>query len=268
MIERCQLRYVRKAAEKKGATACFRKSRHIAVLYAILPCEAFKSPAREGERPLGENLNRGTGAARRSRGRPKVTSDTAKREKIVNCARELFAREGYVQSTMEKIATHCKMSKRTLYRLFPSKEDLFVAIVETHRQTMLALPCDYDDLPLTEALERIFKIDLDEKQERNRQAFIRMAIQETGRHPDLETLFLRHGPEKAHSLLGDWFARQSDAGRIVINDPGTTAKMLMDMIFGAVVHKPGQDFEWPSREKRQAYIRRCIDIFINGIRAR
>ena len=217
---------------------------------------------------MGESLNPGANTARRSRGRPKVTSDTAQREKIVSCARELFAHEGYAQSTMEKIATQCKMSKRTLYRLFPSKEDLFAAIVETHRQTMLALPGDYDGLPLTDALERIFKIDLNEKQERDRQAFIRMTLQEACRHPDLETLFLRHGPEKALSLLSDWFAHQSDAGRIVIGDPGTTARMLMDMIFGAVVLKPVQDFEWPSLEKRRDYIRRCIDIFINGIRAR
>ena len=204
----------------------------------------------------------------RTRGRPKVIPDERQRATILRETRDLFIEEGYARATTEKVATRSRISKRTLYRLFPSKEELFAAIIDTHRRSMLDLPGDYDIIPLTDALERIFRIDLTPEEEHERYAVLRLAIIESARFPELDALFRQHGPEKSLSLLAEWFARQRTLGRIVVDDVDSTAKMLMDMIFGAVTFKRKGEVDWPHGAERKAHIRRCIHVFVNGIRPR
>ena len=204
----------------------------------------------------------------RSRGRPKLGSDDAQKNSIIAQAYELFREEGYARSTTDEVAARCKISKRTLYRLFPSKSALFAAIVDAHRQSMLDLPGDYDALPLTDALERIFKVDIDPVVARERFAFLRLMILESAKFPELEAIALQHGRDMSRSLLADWFAHQRTLGRIVIDDVESAAKMLIDMIVGAIVVKIGGEVEWPGGDRYSAYVRRCIHLFVNGIRPR
>lgn len=53
----------------------------------------------------------------------------AKREEILGAARALFLREGYADAGMEFVARAAGVSTATLYAYFPSKADLFKAIV-------------------------------------------------------------------------------------------------------------------------------------------
>jgi AcrR family transcriptional regulator len=54
---------------------------------------------------------------------------SAKREEILGSARTLFLREGYADAGMEFVARTAGVSTATLYAYFPSKADLFKAIV-------------------------------------------------------------------------------------------------------------------------------------------
>src|SRR5438105_3765388 len=51
------------------------------------------------------------------------------RERLVASARELFAREG-VEVTVEEITHHAGVGMGTLYRHFPTKEELIDAVLE------------------------------------------------------------------------------------------------------------------------------------------
>lgn len=48
----------------------------------------------------------------------------AKRRQILDAARPLFLAQGFEGTTMDAITTAARVSKRTLYRYYPSKEDL------------------------------------------------------------------------------------------------------------------------------------------------
>jgi len=52
-----------------------------------------------------------------------------KRREILNAARTLFASEGYADTGMEVVARMASVSTATLYAHFPSKADLFRAVV-------------------------------------------------------------------------------------------------------------------------------------------
>jgi AcrR family transcriptional regulator len=50
--------------------------------------------------------------------------------KIVELTEEKFFRDGFYKTTMDEVASELKMSKKTIYKFFPSKEDLVMAIAK------------------------------------------------------------------------------------------------------------------------------------------
>lgn len=201
----------------------------------------------------------------RTRGRPKCVPDDTQSDMIVNGARRLFAKKGYGATTTDDIAAECKISKQTLYRLFPGKSALFVAVVAALSRKCLDLPCDDDDLPLAEALARIFMIDLSEQAERERVEILRLVIVEGRNFPELSDILKRHGLEVSRTELADWLARQCARGRLKAGDMTARAQMLIDMVFGATTLKNTGDLEWPGAEQRRAHIHNCIDVFLHGV---
>ena len=49
-------------------------------------------------------------------------------KKIVELTEEKFFRDGFYKTTMDEVASELKMSKKTIYKFFPSKDDLVTAI--------------------------------------------------------------------------------------------------------------------------------------------
>lgn len=75
------------------------------------------------------------------------------RAKLVDVARQLFAKKGVDGTTMNDIAVASKKGRRTLYTYFKSKEDIYMAVVESELEM------------LSDAMEQVAKKDItpDEK---------------------------------------------------------------------------------------------------------
>ena len=75
------------------------------------------------------------------------------RAKLVDVARQLFAKKGVDDTTMSDIAVASKKGRRTLYTYFKSKEDIYMAVVESELEM------------LSDAMEQVAKKDItpDEK---------------------------------------------------------------------------------------------------------
>jgi len=68
---------------------------------------------------------------RRRRGRPKDQELTARRcEEILDVAARVFAERGYAETDVQLIADELGVGKGTIYRYFPSKQELFLAAVD------------------------------------------------------------------------------------------------------------------------------------------
>jgi AcrR family transcriptional regulator len=204
-------------------------------------------------------------ARARTRGRPKCVPDDAQCCLIVNGARRLFVKKGYGATTTDDIVAECKISKQTLYRLFPGKSALFAAVVAALSRKCLDLPRDDDDLPLADTLARIFMVDLSEEAERERVEILRLVIVEGRNFPELSDILKHHGLEVSRAELADWLTRQCALGRLKAGDMTALAQLLIDMVFGAIGLKNIGDLEWPSAEQRRAHIHNCIDVFLHGV---
>nr|ASK48474.1 hypothetical protein [Agrobacterium deltaense] len=90
-------------------------------------------------------------------------------------------------------------------------------------------------------------------------------IVEGRQFPELAPLVREFGAERSRVLLGEWLERQSALGRVDVPDPQTAAKMLMDVAFGAISLKSEDGPQWPGRENRRDYLRRCFALIAAGL---
>jgi AcrR family transcriptional regulator len=56
------------------------------------------------------------------------------RRKILDAAREVFFRDGFVNANLDEVAALAEVAKGTLYRHFDSKADLYVAVLSHNGQ--------------------------------------------------------------------------------------------------------------------------------------
>ena len=73
------------------------------------------------------------------------------RAKLVDVARQLFAKKGVEDTTMNDIAVASRKGRRTLYTYFKSKEQIYMAVVESELEMLSDR--------LTEAVERAVSPD-------------------------------------------------------------------------------------------------------------
>ena len=198
------------------------------------------------------------------RGRPKALSDAHQRDRVLTALHQVLAEKGYAGTTMDLVATTAGLSKKTLYALFDSKEQVFGALVDQHRTSILDLPRAVSDQPLADELAAIFRLDLDPAQAKARHAILEVMIAEALRHPELRGVLDIHGPFAAEALLSQWLSRECQRGRLVLADPADAAAILMGMMFSVLVPKPFETDMQASEALPARRGRLAIDIFLNG----
>ena len=72
----------------------------------------------------------------RKLGRPADTDSSDTRERIVMCACERFAAEGFEGTTNKDIADRAKVSSAALYHYFPSKADIYIAVCDSITESL------------------------------------------------------------------------------------------------------------------------------------
>ena len=84
-------------------------------------------------------------------GRPPSTTH----ERIVDVALDLFARQGFSRTTVDEIAAAAGVGRRTIFRYFPSKNDIVIADFDARLERLrLALAESDPELAPMEALRR------------------------------------------------------------------------------------------------------------------
>jgi AcrR family transcriptional regulator len=73
------------------------------------------------------------------------------RERIVDCARELFNSRGFVDVSIDQIMAHAGLTRGGFYNHFQSKEDLFVEVVHAYEHFNPAERWDTIEFDLSES---------------------------------------------------------------------------------------------------------------------
>ena len=206
---------------------------------------------------------------RRPRGRPQVRSDEETRRLIADAARRVFVASGFFAANMDDVARTAAVSKKTLYRLFPTKADLFRASVADRIDSFI-LALDEERvaaLPAEAALVRILteygRLTLSE----DTIAIQKLVLAESDRFPELAADFYRGAVVATQRVFVRCLEHLHCSGAIQVDDAEEAAGMLRGMMVfepwraTALGHKPLPDVE--GIEKRAT---RCACLFLDGCR--
>jgi len=69
---------------------------------------------------------------------PKRVNKEKKKQRIVNSANKIFARDGYFNAKVEKIAIAADVGKGTIYEYFSSKDELFLNVFNNFKENVLS----------------------------------------------------------------------------------------------------------------------------------
>ena len=169
----------------------------------------------------------------RPRRAPRLASGGAIRE----AAARLFLEKGYQGTSMDEIAAAARISKQTIYTHFPSKEQLFAALVLANTERVEEF---------AEGLVRTFgEADgLEDGLRRVARTYARMVIQPevlrlrrlvlaaAGRFPDLARRYYEPVPERVYGVLATLLQELSDAGRLRVDDPRLAAQHFAWLVLG------------------------------------
>jgi AcrR family transcriptional regulator len=204
-------------------------------------------------------------------GRPQLRSDDDTRKIIYDSARAEFLAGGYASTSMENVACRAGISTKTLYRLVPTKDDLFAGMMVSYLDRLVAkLRTDGEfEGEVGPALERLLidcaSFTLDDEVI----SLIRLVAAESDRFPKIAQAFHEKGTVRVRMALAAWLRQQRTKGLIDVDDPAMTAGMLLGMMISepqrAAILRQGRALgqrEIASRAKA------CAKLFLDGCKSR
>ena len=197
----------------------------------------------------------------------------AKRDQILSGARRVFLRDGFAGAGTDAIAAEAKVSKRTLYAYYPSKEELFADVM---RKLTI-------ENPQTRALESIEEMSPGDEVELRRDllelagkivatmmqpdylALLRTTIADTHRFPQLGWLFRATVPERALMSFAVFIEKCRERGVVGRDVEGdTAARMFVGSLLTYAVLE-GLFAEGPPRPPAREKIEDIVSLYMRAI---
>lgn len=159
---------------------------------------------------------------------------------ILEGAMQVFLEQGYVGTTMDRVAAAAKVSKPTVYSHFHDKETLFNALVEqwVHKTQWVTLPQEMlqaSSEPPEKVLRQLANNMLDSCiHDPEKITFIRLVLGESGRFPELGRAFVQHMDKPMLNVLTQYLSTHSELN---LPDPEAAAYSFAGtLIFFLMTH--------------------------------
>jgi TetR/AcrR family transcriptional regulator, mexJK operon transcriptional repressor len=156
---------------------------------------------------------------------------------LLDVATEVFIGHGFESASTNEIARRANCSKTTLYARYPTKEKLFLAVLERRMELILT---DFTttlqpEPPIEQTLKEygfnLFQLALSE----NQRGMVRIVSMESSKFPDLAKRFYELGPGRGITILASYMEEQIKRGRLIKENPHIMAEHLMSLITGGYV---------------------------------
>jgi AcrR family transcriptional regulator len=188
---------------------------------------------------------------------------------IVEAARAEFQANGYAGASMNAVAQGAGVSTKTLYRLVPTKADLFRSVV-SQRCSRFLLEIDQKvvgGLDLQTALERILTAYGRLTLEKETTGILRLVLGECERFPELGEAFYETAIKRSGEAMADWLKEQCRKGLLDLDDP----KLAAGALRGMMIMEPQRCVmlgrrEAPDVEEIERRAKFCAGLFLSGCR--
>jgi AcrR family transcriptional regulator len=185
-------------------------------------------------------------------------------EKLFDTAAAVFLEHGFENANVSEIAARAGASKGTIYSRYPTKADLFAAVLT--RQTLELQVYDAEILtshkPLKQVLESYGVRLLQRVFNSEWTALYKVFIAKSPMFPKLTSNFWEVGPRQSMAMLRDYLAKHPEfKGK----DPGHAAEMFWSLCCGQAVLKALLQKEHAMSEAAiRAKVKEAIRIFLSA----
>jgi TetR/AcrR family transcriptional regulator, mexJK operon transcriptional repressor len=219
----------------------------------------------------GKPIRRITEAATRPGvGRPTRAQQEQRHEELLNAALDFFLEKGFEPTTMEDIATHVGMSKRTVYARYADKAALFKAAV--HRAVQrYTVPREAIDAVATDNLEAtltaVARLRIANLATPVATKLQRILNAQSYRFPELLSASFEEGTGPTISFLCDLFTRYTALGELNLTEPRRAATAFLSLVVGgpARIILSGKALD---EQEIATRVRFAVRLFLDGARPR
>jgi AcrR family transcriptional regulator len=193
----------------------------------------------------------------------------ARPDEVLDAALDQFARNGFAATRMDDIAKAAGLSKAAIYLYFPSKEDVFKALVETRivvlRDRIADVAEDLRDDPVA-GLRQAVRLWGIANSDPRIAAIARIVLAESARFPDLADYYHRVVITRTQKVLVALIEAGVAKGLFRPIDPVIAARaMISPMLFETLRRQafPGEGDQPPLDALSDTF----FDLFLTGISA-
>ena len=186
-----------------------------------------------------------------------------RRAAIVQCAIQLFADKGFRGTTTRELAAAAGVTEPVLYQHFPSKKDLYSAIIEAKSVDVSSRGADLressSDVEFFTALANLILLRYEEDPQLSRLLFFSALEQH-----ELSELFFERVYEGFYKLVASYIRRRIREGGFRKVNPEIAARSLL----GMVSYHGQMALLFPGRfnlKKRRRLVVETAAIFLGGI---
>lgn len=185
----------------------------------------------------------------------------SRREEILDTAAKLFAQHGYTDTDTQLLADELGVGKGTLYRYFPSKEELFLAAVdrvmrELCQQVEVSVAAETDALDQIAAAVRRCLVFFAEHPE-----FVELLMQERAQFKDRKKPTYFEHREANVERWRELYRSLIAAGRVREMSVVRITDVMSDLIYGTMF----TNYFTGPRKPPEAQARDILDVVFNGI---
>jgi TetR/AcrR family transcriptional repressor of mexJK operon len=189
-----------------------------------------------------------------------------KREQILQAAIELFCEQGFPHTSMDEVAKLAKVSKQTVYAHFGSKDDLYIAAIESRCVVhQLKTASVFDPQKPQESILLFAKNFAEMIVSHEAMAVFKSCVAQAETHPEVSQLFFAAGPKHVMTLLSGFLTQVNLHGEYYFDNVHNSAVRLCLMLFGELKLRLelGLDVEdlW---QTRPAYIEETAKMFLRA----
>lgn len=160
---------------------------------------------------------------------PVTNRGWARRRKVLSAAKDQFLKLGYEKTTIDGIIGKCGGSKSSLYRYFPTKADLFRAVVHSIVAGEDGPEIDYS-LPMRSALVRYAELRMKVVFSRTHMDLVRLVVSESRGFPDLGQMYYEEGPKRSRRVLAEYLYELRNSGVIDVDDIEESVQLFVGML--------------------------------------
>jgi len=192
------------------------------------------------------------------------TTEQVRRDTILQAGVDVFLEYGYVSASVDEIVRRAGGSKRTIYKYFGNKEELFAAIIASlAAQMLLPLGAAIDgNSKLQVTLEKLGKAYLDVLLREESLAIFRTVVSEGLRFPELAETFFLNGPNAAVTRLSAYLEQQVKNGSLKLDDTHAAARQYFGMIRSDLHMRAALGLALPSEDEINGEVTRAVAMFV------